>query len=114
MNTGDSLNTSFWLMVFLQTMGSVDMPGHGDRKMPAPRSYVAILITWTGLNILASTGREHAAAVASWVMVLTGLVIGPFGSKLTGFLTSVANNYGIQPPTVMQGSNSPRGTGNTP
>lgn len=92
----DSLNTSFWVMVFLQTMGSFDMPGHGDRKMPAPRAYVAIIITWIGLNILSSTGRERAANVAGWVMVLTGLVAGPFGKKLGDFFKNVADTYGAK------------------
>lgn len=90
----DSLNTSFWLMVFLQTLGSVDIPGHGHRKMPAPRAYVAIVVAWEGLNILASTGRERAASVAGWIMLLTGLVVGPMGDKLINFFNSVANNYG--------------------
>lgn len=95
----DPLNTSFWLMVFLQTLGSVDMPGSGHRKMPAPRAYVAIIITWEGLNILASTGRERAAEIMGWVMLLTGLVVGPFGNKLSHFFTTVADTYGAKQPS---------------
>jgi hypothetical protein len=80
-------------MFVLQTLGAVDLPGLGPRKMPAPRAYVAIIVTWAGLDLLADTGRARAASVVGWVLVLTSLVAGPNGRTLTSFLGTVANLY---------------------
>lgn len=94
MNDLNSLQTSFWLMVIIQTIGSVDMPGRGPRKMPSPRSYGAILIAWGVLITIADAGREGAARAATavgWVIVLAGMVLGPFGTTITSLFTSVAN-----------------------
>lgn len=101
MDPGESLSTSFWVMIFLQSIGSVDMPGSGDRKMPAPRAYIAAIITWEGLNILASTGRARAASIAGWIMVLTAIVVGPFGEKLSNLFKKVADTYGVTPTQQM-------------
>lgn len=87
-----SLNASFWVMIGLQTLGSVD-PKNGPRKLPSPKNYVAALIVWAGLELLADTRYARGAAVAGWVMVLTSLVVGPSGQKLTDFFTNVANQY---------------------
>ena len=96
MDTQTSLQTSFWVMMFLQTLGSVDVK-NGPRKLPAPKAYVPVIIVWAGLQIVADTGRERAASTASWVMVLAGLVLGPAGQRLVGFFSSVANQYGATP-----------------
>lgn len=85
-------------MVFLQTLGSVDAPGSGMRKMPAPRAYVSILIVWEVLNLIAAGGRERAASVMGWVMVLTGIFVGPFGKKLVSFFNHIADTYGAPAP----------------
>lgn len=82
-------------MVLLQTLGSVDMPGSGPRKMPSPRAYVPIVIVWIGLQLLADTGKQRGAATAGWIIVLTGTVLGPFGQRLIGLLNSVANQFGV-------------------
>jgi len=97
----DSLQTSFWVMVLVQTIGSVDMPGRGDRKMPAPRQYVAITVTWLILMLLAgiSDGAKRATAAAGWLLVLTGMVVGPFGQRTVSFLQTVAQNFPAAPPT---------------
>lgn len=91
MNYDSSLQTSFWLMVILQTIGSVDMPGKGPRKMPSPRSYFSILIAWIVLQIGADAGYERPASVVGWVIVLAGLVLGPFGQRVTSIFTSAVN-----------------------
>lgn len=93
MDYNNSLQASFWFMVLLQTIGSVDMPGSGPRKMPSPRSYLAIIIVWAVLQLLADTGkgRDRAASVAGWVIILAGAVSGPFGSKLNNLITSATN-----------------------
>jgi hypothetical protein len=98
MTPDDSLQASFWLMIFLQTLGAVDMPGSGNRKMPAPRQYVPVIITWSVLQLVSDTGANgaRAANAAGWVMVLAGAVLGPFGAKATNFLSSVAKQFGAQ------------------
>ena len=109
----ESLQTSFWVMVFVQTIGSVDMPGRGPRKMPAPRQYVAIFVTWLVLQIVASVGAgaERAAAALGWLLVLVGMVAGPFGSTVTQFFHTVATHF----PSVPQpGSNTSAPTPTTP
>lgn len=84
-------------MVLAQTIGSVDMPGRGARKMPAPRQYVAIVVTWLVLQLIGgiSAGAERATAAIGWVLVLTGLVLGPFGQRIVGLFKSVSSNYGV-------------------
>lgn len=94
MNTDTSIQASFWMMVMLQTIGSVDMPGSGARKMPAPRSYMAIIIVWSVLQLGADAGYDRPASVFGWVVVLAGMVLGPFGTKVVNIFTSVANIYG--------------------
>lgn len=93
MDSNKSLEASFWFMVLLQTLGSVDMPGSGPRKMPSPRAYLAVIVTWAVLMMIADTGESRArgSAAAGWVIVLTGLVVGPFGTKLSSFFNGVVN-----------------------
>lgn len=93
MMEGTSLQTSFWLMVILQTIGSVDMPGSGPRKMPAPRVFVPIVVAWAVLQLVADTGRERAANAVGWIIVLAGMVVGPFGVKAVGFLQRTATQF---------------------
>lgn len=97
MDNNNSLQASFWVMVILQTISSVDMPGRGPRKMPSPRSYGAIIVAWGVLQLVADAGGERAgraARIIGWVIVLTGLAVGPFGKVVTSLFTSVANAVG--------------------
>lgn len=91
MNDDQSLQASFWLMVLLQTMGSVDMPGRGERKMPAPRAYLATIVIWSILQVAADAGYGRAAKASAWLVVLAGLVFGPFGTKLVNLFTGVVD-----------------------
>lgn len=91
-------------MVALQTIGSVDMPGRGPRKMPSPRAYAAIIVTWGILQLIADAGGERAGRatkVTAWVIVLAGMVLGPFGATFVKFLnntaTSLAPSTGVTP-----------------
>lgn len=95
----NSLQASFWFMVLLQTIGSVDMPGRGPRKMPAPRNYVATMVTWGVLQLVSDMSDRAARAAKSvaWVIVLAGMVVGPFGSMISKALTSISNTYGAPP-----------------
>jgi hypothetical protein len=109
-----SLQASFWFMIVLQTLGSVDMPGRGPRKMPAPRAYAAIIVTWGVLQLAADMGGERAGRAAkavAWVIVLAGMVVGPFGSTVTNLLNSVANN--VAPSSTPSSTSGGFGTGTT-
>jgi len=77
-------------MIGLQTLGSVDMPGSGERKMPAPRSYLAIIVLFEILHIISDMGAARAASVAGWVTVLIGILKGPFGGQITNMINTVA------------------------
>jgi hypothetical protein len=100
MSPEDTVQRTMWLMVFLQTIGSVDMPGSGERKLPSPRSYVAIVVTWSILGMIAGGRWGKAAASASILLVLTGAVIGPFGARAASFLTTVAHTFQLGPQTT--------------
>lgn len=92
----ESLQTSFWVMVVVQTIGSVDMPGKGARKMPSPRQYVAIVVTWLVLMFVAGINEQTARATRAigWALVLTGMVIGPFGKRLVSLFNGIAGTIG--------------------
>lgn len=83
-------------MVLIQTIGSVDMPGRGPRKMPAPRQYVAILVTWLVLELVAGINRnaQRATAAIGWLLVLSGLVIGPFGKQVVNLFNVISLRFG--------------------
>jgi len=98
MNGRTSVSAAFWVMVALHTIGSVDMPGKGERKMPAPRSYISIIALFSVLQLAADAGAERAASVAAWVTVLVGMIKGPFGNLLTGLINNIAPPApGVQP-----------------
>ena len=85
-----SVSVAFGVMVFLQTLGSVDMPGKGERKMPSPRSYISTIALFSVLGVVADAGAERAASVAAWVTVLLGMLKGPFGNALTDLINAIA------------------------
>jgi hypothetical protein len=85
-------------MMALHTIGSVDMPGKGERKMPAPRSYISIIALFSILGVVADAGAERAAAAAAWATVLLGTIKGPFGGQLTNLINAIAPpGAGAQP-----------------
>lgn len=111
MNPNRQLQGSFWLMIAIQTITAIDMPGRGRRKLPAPRAYVAAIVTWSILGLIADAGGEKAAAAMGWVMVLVGMVLGTMGKTLTDFLNTIADQFAIpKPPT---GPPAQTGTGKT-
>jgi nitrate/nitrite transporter NarK len=93
----DSLQTSFWVMILIQTIGAVDLPGKGERKMPAPREYVAIVVAWLILQLVSGIGQQaqRATAALGWLLVVAGMVLGPFGGRLVGFMKTVASNFPV-------------------
>jgi hypothetical protein len=85
-----SVIAAFWTMIFLNTIGSVDMPGKGERKMPSPRSYIASIALFGILGIVSDAGAQRAASYAAWGAVLISMVKGPFGNQLTNLLNAIA------------------------
>ena len=100
------LHTTFWAMVVLNTIGSIDPPGSGGRKMPAPRVYVAAVVLWSILGLVAEAGSNQArlAARLSYLVLATGALIGPFGKKLLGFLEGIATNFAVAPSAEASGA----------
>lgn len=86
-----------WVMVILQTLGAVDMPGKGVRKLPSPRVYVPVILSFGILELLADMGMSRAAKYIGWVTVIATLVLGPFGVKLSTLFESVAANAATLP-----------------
>lgn len=104
MNPQQTLQATLWTTVAIQTIGSVDLPGRGERKLPAPRQYVAIVVLWSILGLAAdvSDSLARAAASLSILAVLTSLVVGPAGQRLISFLNGVSALF----PTAPQASNT--------
>jgi hypothetical protein len=100
MDSGNTVTTAMWLMILVQTIGSVDLPGSGERKMPAPRAYVATVVAYGILALIAdlpSRGARKAAGMMAWVMVLSAMVLGPFGQTVISFMNGIANKFAIPP-----------------
>lgn len=95
MNYDRQLHSSFFLMIAVQTIGSIDMPGKGKRKLPSPRAYVAAVIVWAILGLIPG----KAAAIMGWVTVLTAVVVGPFGKGVLNFFDTIATKFiAVAPP----------------
>lgn len=97
MNYDRQLQGSFWLMIAIQTISAIDMPGKGARKLPAPRVYVTAIVLWSILGLVSDAGGAKAAAAMGWITVLTGAVIGPFGKVATDFLNTIGTQFGVEP-----------------
>lgn len=103
----ESLQVSFWITVLIQTLGSIDMPGHGTRKMPSPRQYVAIVVAWLVLMLIAGTSETaaRAAKAVGWTLVLAsmfvqgGKKVSPAAQRLLGVMNSVGQNFNTNPPS---------------
>lgn len=102
MNDRRLLSATFWAMVIVQTIGSVDLPGYGTRKLPSPKQYVAIVVLWGILNLVADAGPSYAkfASKLSALVLLTGAVAGPFGSRAIGFLNLISHAFSLAPATA--------------
>ena len=89
-----SLNASFWVMIMLQTLGAVDLPGYGPRKMPAPSAYATAIVAWMVLQLGADAGYEDGASKFGWLIVLASMVLGPVGKQLIKIINWIAKYYG--------------------
>ena len=100
MNTDSQITASMWVMIALQTIGSLDLPGKGPRKLPSPKQYVAIVIAWSVLHLMADANYEKPAATMGWVFVAAGMLIGPFGTTVINLFKTVSQNFATTPPST--------------
>lgn len=84
---------TFFLMIVIQTYNSID----GQHRLPAPRKFVAIGAVWGVLFLMADIGWGKIAARLAMLILLTSLVIGPFGTLLIRFFNTVTNTFAIPP-----------------
>lgn len=102
-NPGRVIQATWFAMLAIQTIGSVD----AQRKLPAPKNYVAISVLWAGMFLIADSGYGRVAARLSLLILVTASVLGPFGAKLVGFLNMVAARFGISASGIPGGSSGP-------
>lgn len=93
MKPSRTVQGTYLAMVTTQTVGSVD----GKHRLPAPKQFVAISVLWGILFLLADTGFGKIAARLSVLVLLTGMVLGPFGQVAIKFLNKVTNEFAITP-----------------
>jgi len=98
MNPSRTIHSTFWAMVTIQTIASTDIFTKGPRKMPAPKQYVAIGVLWAILHLFEGTRYARLAASLSVLVLLTGIVLGPFGGVLLGFLSYVGSRFSLAAP----------------
>lgn len=108
MNPERTVSNTFWAMVLVQTIGSVDVFTAGPRKMPAPRQYVAIGVLWSILHMAAgSRSFGRLAAGLSILTLLAAAVLGPFGAQAVTFLEFVGQRFSLAPSPGGGASSSP-------
>ena len=95
-----SIQASMWLMILLQTVGAIDPPGKGPRKLPAPRNYIAIIVVWATLFLADDADHGREASAVGWVLVATSMMVqftATGGNTLLTIFNSVANNFKNSP-----------------
>lgn len=106
MNPERTISSTFWAMILVQTIGSTDIFTAGPRKMPAPKQYVAIGTLWGILHMAAGTSFSRLAANLSVLVLLAGMVLGPFGPQFLAFLQFVGTRFSLAPANPAGGSSS--------
>ena len=115
MNPERTLSATFWGMVLVQTIGSTDIFTPGPRKLPAPKQFVAIGVLWAILHMAVGTRFERPAAQLSGLVLLTAMVLGPFGPQFLAFLGYVSQRFSLAPANAGGASSpSPAGPSTTP
>lgn len=86
------LASTFLAKLFVDTIGSLD-PFGGKVYLPSPRAYLATLLLWGLLGVVAGFGQGAArlAGRLALLVLLTAAVLGPFGKKFVSFLEAAAH-----------------------
>lgn len=82
-----TLAATFVAMLFVDTIGGIDQ----RHPLPSPRRYLATFLLWGLLGLVVGFG-ERAARLAgrlSAVVLLTAVVVGPFGKRAVGLIQNV-------------------------
>lgn len=124
MNPRRVLNATFWAAIGIQTLGAVDLlykKGELRRKLPAPKSYVAIVVVWVILGWVAqiSDNLARAAAALSGLILLTTLFVNTArperyttaGTRLVHFFNYIGDKFAPPAPSGTPGAG---GGGPTP
>jgi hypothetical protein len=108
MNGRKTLAVTFWAMIVVQAIGTVDFNPRGDgqrvRKLPAPRNFVAAVVLWSLLGLFAELGPGQArvAGRLSSLVVVTAVFVGLHspgtpsgtpGERLIGFFEAVSRAF---------------------
>ena len=99
----------------IETVGALDPFGPEKVQLPSPRTYVATLVVWWVLGLVAGIGPSatRAASALGWLVVLLRLVTPPFGPKVlrsvNRFRLYFSESQGGG--TVVQAPNVPEATG---
>lgn len=101
---------TFFVMIVIQTYNAID----GQHRLPAPRKFVAIGAVWGVLFLLADVGFGKLAARLSMLILLTALVVGPFGNLLLRFFRTITDTFAVppEPDTPDPGQSPIRSRGN--
>lgn len=127
LSSNKALAAELWAMIFVQTIGAVDVPkpgkpSSGRRKLPAPRNYAAAFLLWAILGVIAQLGPRQAkiATAIGGSAILAAVMVGvagpvakyhpdgrPYtiGARVTGFLNRVASIFSVQgarPPVAQE------------
>lgn len=102
-----TISSTFWAMAIIRGLTATDIFNAGPRKLPAPRSFVAIGVLWSILHLLAGGRFGRLAAQLSLLIVLAAIVLGPFGAVLVSFLQFVGQRFSLAPASPGGGASSP-------
>lgn len=88
------LSATFIAKLFVDAIGAID-PFGGNVYLPSPRKFLATFMLWGLFGFAAAFGRGASvlAGRLSVVVLLTAIVIGPFGGKLVAFLNGVTRFF---------------------
>lgn len=103
MSPARTISATFWAMVVVQTIGSTDIFTAGPRKLPAPKQFVAIGVLWSIFHLFEGTRLERTAAGLSALVLLSAMVLGPFGGVALGFLSYVSSRFSLAPASTAGG-----------
>ena len=106
MSPSRTLAATFWAMMLVQTIGSTDIFTKGPRKMPAPKQFVAIGTLWAILHHFEGTRWERPAAALSVLVLVAGVVLGPFGGTMLAFLAYVSDRFSLAPASPAGGGDA--------
>ena len=95
MNPHRVLSSTYLAALAVNTVGAIDPLG-GGAQMPSPKAFLATVTVWSVLGLVAGFGASAARASAQLavLLLLTMVVVGPFGKKVVAFGQELATRTG--------------------